>query len=241
MKDPTLTPDRFLTRIEIADVLQKAEEQRAIGIAEKRKQPIRDWMILRLFLLSGITASEGAGLKVVDCYVGYAKAELRIQNGRGGKSRMVKIGQGLKKDLRWYIRWKKENGELNPDAYLLRSQRSEKMTPGTIWRRFKKYCPNHRLQDVRYTNANLVYQASKDLRFVQKQMGYSRLSTTSAYAQRPDKEAEQYLNNMDRMVRQSKEELENGEKLATRKQKHCELAQNYCQNLAEIAGSIASS
>jgi integrase len=58
------------------------------------------------------------------------------------------------------MRWKAEQAELQPGAHLLRSNKSERLSSSAIWRRWKKYCPLHRLHDARHTNATLLYEAT---------------------------------------------------------------------------------
>jgi len=70
VKEWVLTPDKFLTKDELAALLRKAEECRTIGVERNQRQPVKDWLLVRLALLSGCRASELADLKVVDCYVG---------------------------------------------------------------------------------------------------------------------------------------------------------------------------
>lgn len=201
MQEWVLTPDRYLSKEELGKLLRKAEELRTLGIAKKQKQPIRDWLIIRLSILSGFRASEICGLKIADCYIGYSRSELLVRRGKGGKTRLVRIGADLKRDLRWVLRWKAENGELHPEAFLIRSQRSERLTPSAIWRRWKMHCPLHRLHDARHTFATLLYQSSNDLRLVQKQLGHSRPSITAVYADVCDEKARESLKAMDQLTR----------------------------------------
>jgi integrase len=113
----------------------------------------------------------------------------------------VKIGKEMKRDLRWYLRWKSEQGELSPEAYLLRSQRSDRLTRGAVWRRWKLNCPLHRLHDARHTHATLLLEASKDLRLVQKQLGHSRPTTTAVYAGIADERMTEAVNSMEQLTR----------------------------------------
>ena len=101
--------------------------------------------------------------------------------GKGGKRRTVHIGKEFKSALRRYLQWKFDNGELAPDSHLLRSERSPKYCVGGLWYRWKKYCPK-RLHAARHTFGTYAYQATKDLRLVQKQLGHSKPSTTAIYA-----------------------------------------------------------
>ena len=203
MNDWTLTPDRYLAKEEIGKVLRRAEELRSLGVAKGRRQPVRDWIVIRLAILSGLRANEISNLKVIDLFVGYSRSEIVVRRGKGDKQRIVKIGKDLKGDLRWYIKWKSEHGELHPDAYLLRSQRSERLTRGAVWRRWKRQCPLHRLHDARHTNATLLLEASKDLRLVQKQLGHSRPTTTAVYAGVVDERMTEAVDAMEQLARGS--------------------------------------
>ena len=201
MKEWILTPDRFLSKDEIGKLLRRAEEVRELGVAKNRKQPVRDWLIIRLALLSGLRASEISALKVTDCYIGYSRSDVLVRRGKGGKTRLVKIGPELKRDLRWYVRWKAEQGELEPDSHVLRSNKSLQLSANGLWRRWKKYSPLHRLHDARHTNATLLYEATKDLRLVQKQLGHSRPSVTAVYADVCDEQAREGLKAMEKLAK----------------------------------------
>lgn len=204
MSDWTLEPNRYLSKDELGALLRRAEELRTLGVSKNRKQPIRDWMIINLALYSGLRVSEMAALKVTECYVGRGHSELHVRRGKGGKQRVVKIGDHLKQCLRWYIRWKAQQGELHPDSHLLRSQRSEKMCRGAIFYRWKAHCPNHRTHDARHSFGTLLLEAAGgNLRVVQKALGHSRITTTSVYADVVDEKIQESMHAMDRLARQA--------------------------------------
>lgn len=202
MKDWVLTPDRFLSKEEIAKLLRRAEELRSLGVAKNRKGPVRDWLIIRLALFSGLREAEMCNLQVTDCCIGYGRSELVVRRGKGGKTRVVKIGPELKRDLRWFIRWKSHQNELHPGSYLLRSQKSEKLSTSGIYRRWKKHCPgDHRLHDARHSHATTLLEATKDLRLVQKQLGHSRPSITAIYADVVDERMQEGVAAMERLFK----------------------------------------
>ena len=89
MKEWVLTPDRFLSKEEIGKLLKRAEELRSLGVAKSRKQPVRDWLSIRLALLSGLRASEICNLRITDCFIGYSRSELVVRCGKGGKMRVL--------------------------------------------------------------------------------------------------------------------------------------------------------
>jgi integrase/recombinase XerD len=203
MNEWTLTPDRYLSKEEVGKLLRRAEELLAIGTSKNRKQAVRDWLIIRLSLFSGLRASEICDLKITDCHIGYARSELLVRRGKGGKVRVVRIGPELKKDLRWYLRWKNQVGELHADASLLRTKRSERLNRSALWRRWNRYCPQHRLHDARHTAATLLYEASQDLRLVQKQLGHSRPSITAVYADVCDQKAREGVAAMEQLAKRT--------------------------------------
>ncbi|MCG3147939.1 MAG: Tyrosine recombinase XerC [Verrucomicrobiae bacterium] len=164
---------------------------------------MRDWLIIRLALFSGLRASEICALQITDCHIGYAHSDLLVRRGKGNKMRVVKIGPDLKKDIRWYLRWKAQVGELHPDAYLLRTKRAERLNRSALWRRWNRYCPSHRLHDARHTAATLLYEASQDLRLVQKQLGHSRPSITAVYADVCDVKAREGVAAMEQLAKRT--------------------------------------
>jgi integrase/recombinase XerD len=160
-------------------------------------------LIIRLALLSGLRASEVSSLRVTDCFIGYSRSDLVVRCGKGGKQRVVKIGPELKRDLRWYLHWKAQTGELHADAQLLRTKRSEQLTRSALWRRWNRYCPQHRLHDARHTAATLLYEASQDLRLVQKQLRHSRPSITAVYADVCDEKARAGVAAMEQLAKKA--------------------------------------
>ena len=208
MKEWILTPDRFLSKEELVTLLRDAEERRELGVSRRQRQPVKDWLIMRVAVLSGLRASELADLKVIDCFVGYVHSEIVVRRGKNGKSRVVKISPDLKRDIRWYLRWKSEHSELHPEAYLIKGHRKERVSRVALWRRWKKLCPQHRLHDARHTNATMLYEATTDLRLVQRQLGHSSPSITAVYADITDSKARDGLAAMDKLMRQTVSEAE---------------------------------
>jgi integrase len=138
----------------------------------------------------------------------YGRSDILVRCGKNGKSRVVKISPDLKRDIRWFLRWKAEQGELHPEAYLVRGHRRENVTRVALWKRWKKLCPQHRLHDARHTNATLLYEATTDLRLVQRQLGHSSPSITAVYADITDTKARDGLAAMDKLMRHTVSESE---------------------------------
>jgi integrase len=72
-----------------------------------------------------------------------------------------------------------------------------------LWKRWKKMCPVHRPHDARHTNATMLYEATTDLRLVQRQLGHSSPSITAVYADVSDTKARDGLAAMDRLMQRT--------------------------------------
>ena len=162
---------------------------------------IRDAFLIQTAILTGLRNSEMCDLMVTDLRIGNGQSHIIVRNGKGGKQRTVHIGKEYKRILKRYLKWKMEQEELHPNAYLIRSERSEKYSPSALWRRWKKYCPKT-LHCARHTNATLMFQASgSNLRMVQKQLGHSRITTTQIYADVMPQVMEENMSTMERLTR----------------------------------------
>ena len=191
-----LTPEKYLNTEELSRLLRKAEELYVIGIAKRRKSFVRDWMLIHTAVFTGLRRAEICNLKVADLRIANGQSHIIARIRKGGKTnQIVHIGHEYKKTLKKYLHWKMDNGELTPESYLLRTARTEKFSVSGLWLRWKLHCPK-KLHSARHTFATMTYQATKDLRLLQKQLSHSRCSTTSIYA---DVTPEQICAGMDAM------------------------------------------
>ena len=193
-----LTPEKYLNAEELSRLLRKAEELYVLGTAKRRKSFVRDWMIIHTAVFTGLRRAEICNLRVADLRIANGQSHLVVRSRKGGKTnQVVHIGHDYKRTLKKYLHWKMANGELNPDSYLLRTARTEKFSVSGLWLRWKLHCPK-KLHSARHTFATMTYQATKDLRLLQKQLSHSRITTTQIYA---DVTPEQICSGMDAMER----------------------------------------
>ena len=196
-----ITPEKFLNRDELTRLLLRAEEIKTIGVARKRPQLIRDWMIIRTFIFTGLRRFEVAELHCGDFKIFGGNSHLVVRKGKGGKTRHVHLAKGFASDVRWYLKWKVERGEIqSPEDFFLRSERSPKYAPSGLYKRWKKYVPNHRLHDARHTAATVLYEATNNLRLVQKTLGHSSLTVTQVYADISPEHSIAGMNAMERLL-----------------------------------------
>ena len=193
-----LTPEKYLNAEELSRLLRKAEELYVLGIAKRRKSFVRDWMIIHTAVFTGLRRAEICNLRVADLRIANGQSHIVVRTRKGGKTnQVVHVGHDYKRTLKKYLHWKMQNGELNPDSYLLRTARTEKFSVSGLWLRWKLHCPK-KLHSARHTFATMTYQATKDLRLLQKQLSHSRITTTQIYA---DVTPEQICTGMDAMER----------------------------------------
>lgn len=177
-----LTPDKYLNAVELSKLLKRAEELYIIGTTKKRKALVRDWFIIHTAIFTGMRRSEICNLKVEDLRIGNGQSHIIVTTRKGGKkNQVIHIGKDYKHTLKKYLQWKMDNGELTPDAYMLRNERCVSYTPAGLWYRWKKYCPK-KMHSARHTFATMTYQATKNLRLIQKQLSHSKITTTQLYA-----------------------------------------------------------
>jgi site-specific recombinase XerD len=188
MKKWVITPEKFLKEDEIKQFRSFMEDRSIVAIAKKHRKPIRDWGIIDIAMSAGLRASEIGNLQLKDVHVGKGESALFVHKGKGDKSRLVMIGEKLKKHLRDFLTWKKGIEPTDPDSFLFVSERSPKMSLSAIEKRFKhwaKACglyPHYSIHSMRHTYGTMLYRSTKDLRMVQKQLGHSSCQVTEVYA-----------------------------------------------------------
>ncbi len=132
---------------------------------------LRDQAILELLYAAGIRASELIGLRKEDVNtgVGYIRCL-----GKGGKERVVPIGQRAIEKLHEY----------DPPG-----PRIFPITRETLWRIVQKAAKKAGLRDrihphtLRHSFATHLVRNGADLRYVQEMLGHSKISTTQIYTE----------------------------------------------------------
>jgi len=172
---------RFLSSEEVIGLIKKAEDLYVIGKRRKSNTKIRDSFIIQTVLLTGLTTSEVCNLRITDLRINGKQSCIVVRKGKAGKKRLVHIGLEYRRMVKRYLQWKHQAGECRPDAYLLKTERSEKYSPCALWRRWREYCSKG-LYSARHTNANALLQASGgDIKTLQAHLGHSRTNTTKKY------------------------------------------------------------
>lgn len=166
-----------LSRSEVEDLLAQPDT------AAWRGQ--RDLAMLEVLYATGLRVSELIHLKVRDINLeaGYLKAR-----GKGGKERVVPIGEKAIQALKSYLeemrhRFAKANGS----PYLFVTASLRPMTRQGFWKIVKKYGSSAGIDkrltphSLRHSFASHLLEAGADLRSVQLMLGHEDISTTQVY------------------------------------------------------------
>ena len=179
-----LTADKFLTESEVLKLRKVCIDTADLERLKRQFKAIRDWMIIDLAIQSGLRVGELSNLILEDLFIEKGHSHIHVRQGKGNKSRLITIGESLRKHLRQYI---KERKSQNP--ILFASERSDHMTTSAIQKVVKRAMkvaglPSHySVHSLRHTYATLLYKSSgNNLRLVQQQLGHSSVQTTTVYA-----------------------------------------------------------
>jgi integrase/recombinase XerD len=166
-----------LSEKQIDELLAAPEIDDAIGL--------RDKVMLELMYGSGLRVSELVTLELSQ--VSVAQGLVRL-NGKGGKERVVPVGEYTLDYLEQYL--KDARPTLDPSCRcqaVFPSKRGQVMTRQTFWHRVKKYAfsvgilSNVSPHTLRHAFATHLLNNGADLRVVQMLLGHSNLSTTQIY------------------------------------------------------------
>lgn len=180
---------KFFSKSEIKTLRKFLRDKAEADLFQNRKTAVREWMIIDLLTSTGLRASEVCNIKIGDLGIGYGKSEIAVRNGKGNVNATIQIPTSLKTHLKQFIRWKQRVGEpVDGNSYLLLGQRGKFTRQGVnqiVKKNLKKlglYEPGKAVHALRHSYAVNVYQKSKDLRLVQKQLRHQSIQSTLVYA-----------------------------------------------------------
>lgn len=184
--DPTLALEpaqrlvrrpKTLTQPQVLALLQAPDVQAPLGL--------RDRAMLELMYATGLRVSELVGLRLF---------ELRLNElvlcvvGKGGKERMVPLGDEAKHWLLAYLAQARPvilGGQVSDDVFV--TARGKRMTRVMFWMGIKKYAQMAGVDaplsphTLRHAFATHLLEHGADLRAVQLLLGHADISTTTIY------------------------------------------------------------
>ena len=178
----TLSNDKYMAEHELKTLRKSTEDKSLADLAKGRTTWPRIWMLIDLATCSGLRVAEMANLKVKD--ISFKNPPTLHVLGKGNKERGVGINSKLVKHIKAHIKQE----ELSDGDHLLTSSHRKPFTTRALQKHFKRACsiaglPDHySIHACRHTFGTVLYQSTKNLREVQKQLGHSKPSTTAIYA-----------------------------------------------------------
>lgn len=180
--------ESFLTRREISEMQSFLIKQR--NHSNDNQKAWLEWFLIELGLNTGLRVFEMANLCCGDIYLRDELSFIVVRQGKGSKTRKVRINSNFQKSSKEFLDWKKRSGEdIGPGSYLIISPKSKtRYTTRGLQLIFKRCIKHvnipgyHSIHHLRHTYASLLLRSSNNnLRLVQKQLGHSSLLTTQVY------------------------------------------------------------
>jgi integrase/recombinase XerD len=174
-KEPKLLPHTILTANEVKKILEAIDTNAPRGI--------RDRAVIETLYSSGLRATELANLTLnsLNLKEGY----LAIENGKGGKSRVVPLGKIAGYWIGQYLRVRPPISDptlfltmLNPPRPLRREVVAKICAARAQQAGIKKKVTSH---TWRHTCATAMLKGGADIRYVQELLGHASLKTTQIY------------------------------------------------------------
>ena len=182
-------------------VLSDDERIRLLGVLEATDTPgrLRNLAMVRVFLNTGIRASELINLKIQD--IDWITGDFFVRRGKGGKDRSLSLNDDDLELLKSYL---DSSSKLRPSsAFVFTSLNGIQPICGRWLRRFikrlgEKAGLNKRVHchGFRHTLACDLLRATNSLKVVQDTLGHENIATTTVYARLVNGEVKQALKNL---------------------------------------------
>ena len=189
MSNYSITRHKFLSAKEARQLHLVSKRLARKDMACSRTTWVTRHLLVNLAFHSGLRVSEIAALKVGDLYFNGKENYLIVQRGKGGKKRTVYLDSEIVNHVKQYLalkqKWKQP---VDATAPLLAGRGGAHYATSALQFSFKKAIeqanlPTHySIHSARHTYATFLLAKSKNIRFVQKQLGHASLSMTALYS-----------------------------------------------------------
>ncbi|MCH7519263.1 MAG: tyrosine-type recombinase/integrase [Candidatus Dadabacteria bacterium] len=171
-------------------LLKTCRDKSELDLLHGRETWIKRYMLVDLALFSGLRVAEIANLKIGDIELTTKDPYLIVRKGKRGKKRDVYLDKELVRHLINFISWKKKTmcESVEADSPLFTGRNGGHCAAITLMKSFKRaieesHLPLHfSIHNARHTYATFLLHATNNLRYVQKQLGHSKISMTALYA-----------------------------------------------------------
>lgn len=179
-KPPRKLPRTILSEATVRDLMNQPDMSTPDGV--------RDRTLLEVLYSCGLRRTELANLKIYD--IDKKRAVLVVQEGKGGKDRILPLGE---RTLNWLTRYLDDvrdqlTGPLDDDRLFI-TDYGEPFNGGILGRLVKKYLKQAGIDVIgschllRHAMATHMLEHGADIRFIQAMLGHDDLNSTQIYTQ----------------------------------------------------------
>lgn len=136
---------------------------------------LRDYAIVTVLAYAGLRISEALNLRLGD--IDLAAREITVQHGKGGKMRVVFIGDKVVVAIREYLQERPDTDS----PYLFLSRKGGALSRGQVNRIFNAYSDTITPHTLRHFFCSAAIEAGYSINEVANQAGHSNIHTTLLY------------------------------------------------------------
>jgi integrase/recombinase XerD len=184
-KNPALSLHSPKSMLSLPKYLRVKEVERLLSQPDERAiRGLRDKAMLELLYATGLRVSELVLLKTKDINL---KDGFLICRGKGGKERIVPLGNSAVKALQKYLEDARPKLLKRSNDYLFLTYRGEAFTRQGFWKLLNTYAQKANLafrispHILRHSFATHLLERGADLRSVQLMLGHSQITSTQIY------------------------------------------------------------
>jgi len=176
-KRPKTLPRNILTKKEIGRLLSEPDLENPLGL--------RDRAIIELFYATGIRVSELCNLTLGD--IDLAGGELRVNQGKNQKDRIVPVGEYARDFLELYLHEARPKLAPSTQAILFVTKNGRRFAGTNMSYLISRYGRKAGLKKgtnphaLRHTCATHLLQGKADIRHIQEMLGHASVATTQLY------------------------------------------------------------
>lgn len=171
-------------------LIKTCKDKAELDLLHGRETWIKRYMLVDLALFTGLRVAEMASLTIGDINFIAKDPYLIVRKGKRGKKRDVYLDKELVKHIKAFISWKKKTMREEVEDYspLFTGRDGQHCAVITLMKSFKRAIEESNLpihfsiHSTRHTYATFLLHATNNLRYVQKQLGHSKISMTALYA-----------------------------------------------------------
>ncbi|MBU4154400.1 MAG: tyrosine-type recombinase/integrase [Proteobacteria bacterium] len=170
----------------LADSLTEREMEQLLSFPDlTTKAGLRNRTMLEILYSTGIRRQELHGLDLSD--VDFNFGILNIRHGKGGKQRLVPIGERALDWIKHYLIHVRLELETVPNPALFISTHKKRLGNAVLRDVITKAKRKHNIKKwgnthlIRHTMATLMLKNGADIRIIQEILGHSRIDTTMMY------------------------------------------------------------